>query len=347
MADAGGVKLAILGAGSWGTALACALADGGPTVLWTRHAHEAEAIRLARRNPRYLTETVLPLALEVTGDLAQAVAGAAIVVMAVPAKGMEAAARGLSAVLRTQARRGDDGPLVLSGAKGLDPESGRLMSQVLSESLGDRAVVGALSGPNIAREVAQGLPTATVIACHSAERAAGAQRRLSGRRLRAYTNDDVVGVEVGGAMKNVIAVAAGISDGLHAGDNAKAAIMTRGLSEMTRLGIALGARATTFSGLTGLGDLVVTCSSPFSRNRMLGVSIGEGRSLAEVESSMTMIAEGVNTTREALRLGARLDVELPIAAAVSSVLFDGADLLSVAAALMSRTGRSEMEGLLG
>lgn len=340
-------RLAIVGAGSWGTALACVSAEGGPVALWVRNADDAGVLRESRHNPRYLPEVALPPGVEVTADLGEAVDGADLVVMAVPAKAMEASARDLTAVLESQASGSAGWPLVLSGAKGLDPKTGRIMSEVLGGALGEGAVVGALSGPNIAREVAQGLPTATVIACRDLQRAAVAQRRISGGRLRAYTNDDVVGVEIGGAMKNVIAIAAGICDGLGAGDNAKAAIMTRGLVEMTRLGRALGARESTFSGLTGLGDLIVTCSSPHSRNRQLGEAIGKGRTLAEAEGSMTMIAEGVNTTREALRLGQKHGVELPIAGAVASVLFDGADLLQTASALMARTGKSEMESLLG
>jgi glycerol-3-phosphate dehydrogenase (NAD(P)+) len=298
-----------------------------------------------RYNPRYLSDTEFPKNVFFTADLADAVYNVPIVIMAVPAKAMATTARALSGVLRTQSRKGAEGPLLLSAAKGLDPQTGRLMSQVLTETLGDRAAVGALSGPNIAAEVALGLPTATVIACADGRRAEEAQRRISGSRLRAYTNDDVVGVEVGGAMKNVVAIAAGIADGMEAGDNAKAALMTRGLAEMTRLGVAMGARARTFSGLTGLGDLIVTCSSPHSRNRQLGMGIGKGRTLDEIQASMTMVAEGVNTTREALRLSRQLDVELPIAEAVAAILFDGADVMTTAAMLMTRTGRGEMEGL--
>ncbi|MEA2645775.1 MAG: glycerol-3-phosphate dehydrogenase [Chloroflexota bacterium] len=302
-------------------------------------------MKATRRNPRYLTDAELPEKVFLTDDLADAVYKVPIVIMAVPAKAMAVTARAMSAVMRTQSRRGTDAPLVLSAAKGLDPDTGRLMSQVLAEALGERAVVGALSGPNIAVEVAQGLPTATVIACANGPRAEDAQRRLSGSRLRAYTNDDVVGVEVGGAMKNVVAIAAGIADGMGAGDNAKAALMTRGLVEMTRLGVALGARARTFSGLTGLGDLIVTCSSPHSRNRMVGEGIGKGESLADIEGKLTMVAEGVNTTRVAISLGERLGLELPIATALGEILFDGADVLTVTAKLMTRTGRSEVEGL--
>ena len=338
-------RVSVIGAGSWGTALACAISAGGQTHLWSRDPEQARQIDSTRRNPRYLQDLAIPAAVGVTADLAEAVYRVPILVLAVPAKAMRVTARAISGILRIQEHHGDEIPLVLSAAKGLDPETGALMSQVLAEALGDRAVIGAISGPNIAREVAAGLPAGTVIACADAARAAQAQRRISSDRLRAYTNEDVVGVEVGGAMKNVIALAAGIADGLGAGDNAKAAIMTRGLVEMTRLGVALGARAVTFSGLTGLGDLVVTCSSPHSRNRQLGIAIGQGRKLAEVEAEMTMIAEGVNTTREAVRLGARLGVELPIAQAVSRVIFDGADPLDTAAQLMARSGRSEGEGL--
>jgi glycerol-3-phosphate dehydrogenase (NAD(P)+) len=338
-------RVAVIGAGSWGTALACALARGGETYLWSRDPGQVEAMASTRRNPRYLRDLDIPASVHLTADLADAVYQVPVLVLAVPAKAMRTTARGISAVMRTQVRHGADVPLVLSAAKGLDPDSGALMSQVLAEALGDRAVIGAISGPNIAREIAAGLPAGTVIACADAERALLAQKRISSDRLRAYTNDDVIGVEVGGAMKNVIALAAGVADGLGAGDNAKSAIMTRGLAEMTRLGTALGARALTFSGLTGLGDLVVTCSSPHSRNRQLGIGIGRGRSLAELEAEMTMIAEGVNTTREAVRLGARLGVELPIAQAVSQVIFEGADVLETAAQLMGRSGRSESEGL--
>ena len=298
-----------------------------------------------RRNPRYLKDAELPKKVFLTTDLADAVYKVPIVIMAVPARAMDTTARAMSGVLRTQSRKGDDGPLVLSAAKGLDPDTGRLMSQVLSEALGERAVVGALSGPNIAIEVAEGLPTATVIACANGSRAEDAQRRLSGSRLRAYTNDDVIGVEVGGAMKNVIAIAAGIADGMGAGDNAKAALMTRGLVEMTRLGVALGARARTFSGLTGLGDLIVTCSSPHSRNRTLGEGIGKGETLEDLEAKMTMVAEGVNTTRVAVGLGERLGIELPIARSLAEIMFEGADVMTVTAKLMTRTGRSEVEGL--
>jgi glycerol-3-phosphate dehydrogenase (NAD(P)+) len=338
-------RVAIIGAGSWGTALAANLGRDGETYLWSRDAEQVKAMQATRHNPRYLPEVELPEKVFLTADLADAVYNVPIVIMAVPARAMATTAKGLSAVLRTQSRRADEGPLVLSAAKGMDPDTGRLMSEVLTEALGDRAVVGALSGPNIALEVAAGLPTATVIACASGRRGEDAQRRLSGNRLRAYTNDDVVGVEVGGAMKNVVALAAGIADGMAAGDNAKAALMTRGLAEMTRLGVAMGARARTFAGLTGLGDLIVTCASPHSRNRQLGIAIGQGRTLEEAQSTMTMIAEGVNTTREALRQGSRLKVELPIALAVSKIIFDGEDPLTTAASLMMRTGRGEMEGL--
>ncbi len=341
----GGERVAIIGAGSWGTALACALCVGGETYLWSRDPAQLATMEREGRNPRYVSDIEIPREVQLTADLADAVYTVPIVIMAVPAKAMLTTARALSGILRTQTLKGGEPPLVLSAAKGLDPESGRLMSQVLSETLGERAVVGALSGPNIALEIAKGMPATTVIASTNGPRAAGAQARISGPRLRAYTNDDVVGVEVGGAFKNVIAIASGICDGLEAGDNAKAAIMTRGLVEMTRLGLAMGARARTFAGLTGLGDLVVTCSSPHSRNRALGMGIAGGKTLQEIESAMTMVAEGVNTTREAVRLGEHLGVELPIAAGVAEILFDQRDVMEVAIGLMQRTGRSESEGL--
>jgi glycerol-3-phosphate dehydrogenase (NAD(P)+) len=338
-------RVSIIGAGSWGTALACVLAGGGETYLWSRDHEQAAEMERTRHNPRYLQDAEIPASVHVTTDIADAVYRVPIIILAVPAKAMRTTARAISGVMRTQARHGSDVPLVLSAAKGLDPDTGALMSQVLGESLGDRAVIGAISGPNIAREIGQGLPAGTVVACADGQRALAAQKRISSSRMRAYTNSDVVGVEVGGAMKNVIALAAGIADGLGAGDNAKAAIMTRGLAEMTRLGTALGAQARTFSGLTGLGDLTVTCVSPHSRNRQLGVGIGQGRPLAELEAEMTMVAEGVNTTREALRLGERLAVDLPIAQGVARIIFEGADVLEVAGKLMERGGRSEVEGM--
>jgi glycerol-3-phosphate dehydrogenase (NAD(P)+) len=341
--EASAHRVAIIGAGSWGTALACVLSPGGETYVWSRDPGQVAAMEATRHNPRYLTDIEIPKGVYFTADLADAVYKVPIVIMAVPAKAMLTTTRALSGILRTQ--KGEEPPMVLSAAKGLDPESGRLMSQVLTETLGDRAVVGALSGPNIAVEVAKGMPATTVIACADGARAATAQGRISGPRLRAYTNDDVVGVEVGGAVKNVIAIGTGICDGLEAGDNAKAAIITRGLVEMTRLGVAMGAQARTFAGLTGLGDLVVTCSSPHSRNRQLGMGIAAGKTLEELESSMTMVAEGVNTTREAIRLGRHLDVELPITEALAEILFEKADPMHVAIRLMQRTGRSESEGL--
>ena len=341
----GGERVAIIGAGSWGTALACALSPGGETYLWSRDPSQLASMQQGRCNPRYLSDIQIPKEVLLTADLADAVYKVPIVIMAVPAKAMLTTARALSGILRIQTLKGGEPPLVLSAAKGLDPHSGRLMSQVLSESLGDRAVVGAISGPNIALEIAKGMPATTVIASTSGPRAAEAQARISGPRLRAYTNEDIIGVEVGGAFKNVIAIATGICDGLEAGDNARAAIMTRGLAEMTRLGLAMGARARTFAGLTGLGDLVVTCASPHSRNRALGMGIAAGKTLEELESAMTMVAEGVNTTREAVRLGEHLGVDLPIARGVAEILFDRRDVMEVAIGLMQRTGRSESEGL--
>jgi len=341
-------RVAIIGAGSWGTALACALAGGAPEGginLWSRDPQQAEVMRTTRHNPRYLSDVAIPVEVDICDDLSVALTDAGLIILTVPAKAMATTARAVSGVLRTHLRHVPEIPLVLSAAKGLDPGTGQLMSQLLVDIMGDRAVTGALSGPNIAREVAQGLPATTVIACRDGTRALEAQRRISCHRLRAYTNDDVVGVEVGGAMKNVIAIAAGIADGMKAGDNAKAAIMTRGLVEMSRLGAALGARQSTFAGLTGLGDLIVTCVSPLSRNHALGIGIGEGKSVTEMEAELKMVAEGVNTTREALRLGRRLEVDLPIAEAVAAVLFEDADLMQTALSLMARTGRSELEGL--
>lgn len=332
--------IAVVGAGSWGTALSLVLAQAGWRVqLWARRAEIAEAIQRGRRNPQYLSECSLPNSVEATGDLAAALAGARMVVLAVPSDGIREVASRLAGCIR-------DDQAVISAAKGLEHETGRRLSEVVEECLGPswqgRAVV--LSGPNLAPEVAAGIATASVVACRDRELAAQAQAALSTPRFRIYTNPDVVGVELGGALKNIIAIAAGVSDGLGFGDNTKAALLTRGLAEITRLGTALGARPETFGGLSGMGDLVATCASRKSRNHYVGYELARGRKLGQILAGMNQVAEGVETTRAARRLAEGAGVEMPITGAVYGVLFEGLAPGEAVASLMTRAWRDELAG---
>lgn len=332
---------AILGAGSWGTALAHTLRCHGLEIrLWVRTAERAEAMAVTRRNLRYLPDLELDPAIAISNDLGQVCAGAELVVMAVPT-------HGLQAIAQLAAPHLEAGAAVISAAKGFDPVGQRTMSAVLVDALGDawRPRILALSGPNIAVEVARGLPAATVVAGFDPACSEQVRDRLTGSRLRVYSSPDLLGVEYGGALKNVVAIAAGVCDGLGVGDNGKAAIITRGLAEMARLGVAAGAQPLTFAGLTGLGDCIVTCMSPHSRNRQLGEALARGRSLDEVVSSTLMVAEGVNATRATVRLAARHGVEMPIAAEINTILFEGKPIAAAVADLMSRGAADELRGL--
>jgi glycerol-3-phosphate dehydrogenase (NAD(P)+) len=337
-AESANDRVAIVGGGSWGTALAVVAARAGRAVtLVARDAASAAAIAAAGRNDRYLPEVDLPSAVSVTADVA-ACAGAALVLLVVPSQAMRAAARSVAPFV------GD--AVVVSAAKGLERRSLRRMTEVVGEELPAPAAarVCALSGPNLAPEVAAGKPAAAVIAGANTatERA---RDLLMGPQFRCYTNRDVVGVEIGGALKNVIALGAGIGDGLAAGDNAKAAFLTRGIAEIARLGVAVGAEPLTFAGLTGLGDLVATCASPLSRNRRVGQELAKGRPLAEVLAGMSQVAEGVATTEAARELGRRAGVELPITEQMHAVLFAGKSPLAAVADLMRRDAKDELEGL--
>jgi glycerol-3-phosphate dehydrogenase (NAD(P)+) len=332
--------MAIIGAGSWGTALSIALGHAGWRVsLWARRPEIAEAINRERRNPEYLSEFELPASVEATADLSEAVAEAGIVVLAVPSHGMRT-------VCDRLAPHVPDSQGMVSAAKGLERETGQRLSEVIKKSLGLRRSwrVAVLSGPNLAPEVAAGVATASVVACPDAGFAAEVQAALGTPRFRVYTNPDVLGVELGGALKNIVAIGAGVSDGLGFGDNSKAALMTRGLAEITRLGVALGARAETFRGLSGIGDLVVTCAGPKSRNHFVGCELAKGRKLEDILADMApQVAEGVETTRAALRLAASAGVEMPIATAVHRVLFQGMSPLDAVKSLMTRAWRDELE----
>jgi glycerol-3-phosphate dehydrogenase (NAD(P)+) len=307
-------RLAVLGAGSWGTALAVHLARIGHDVaLWARDGalvHEMERTRL---NGRYLADAQLPDLVRPTTDIGAAVQGASLVVLAVPSHGFR------TVVQQAAPWLGPD-VILISTAKGLEAGSLARMSQVLGEETGHSLPIVVLSGPSFAVEVARGLPTAILAASADSNAATVVQERFRGPAFRLYASDDVTGVEIGGALKNVIAIAAGVVDGTGLGHNAMAALITRGLAEISRLACAAGGRRDTLAGLSGLGDLVLTCTGDLSRNRHVGIELGRGRPLQDVLASMHMVAEGVRTTGAALALGARHGIELPITAQMAAVL---------------------------
>lgn len=330
---------AVIGAGSWGTALSVHLARlGGQVRLWARDPARAAAIAAAGRNERYLPDVPLPEAVRVMASGREVLAGAGLVVVAVPSHGLAEVMGGLAPEVAP-------GAIIVSATKGLDPARGLRPSRVLAEVVPGRAVA-VLSGPSFAREVAAGLPAALVVASEDDEVARRVQQRMASREFRLYTNGDVVGVEMAGALKNVVAIAAGLSDSLGLGDSARAALITRGLAEMTRIGVAAGARARTFAGLAGVGDLVLTCTGPLSRNRALGLAVGKGRKVAEVEAQSPMVAEGARTVFSALSLARRAGVSAPICEVVAAVLGGAVPAAQALAALLSRDLRPEEEAAL-
>ena len=323
--------ITVLGAGSWGTALAIHLARGGePVRLWARDPEVTAAIRSRRRNPWYLADVELPAAIEATSDAATALASSTLVIVAVPSEFFAA----------TLARLEPVRVPVVSATKGFEPGRHRRMSEVIAERW-PGATVAVLSGPTFAREVALNQPTAAVLASRDDALAAELQRRLGSREFRLYTNRDVVGVEVGGAAKNVIALATGLADGLGLGENARAALVTRGLAEITRLAVALGGEPATLAGLAGLGDLVLTATGTLSRNRALGMALARGESRASAQRATRMVVEGVPTVASALALASRHGVVLPIAAEVAAVLFEGKSPADALASLLERAATRE------
>ena len=330
--------IAVLGAGSWGTALSVHLAREGRTVrLWARDPQLVEEMRAARENPRYLPGAMLPPGVTPMPSLAPALDGAGFVIVAVPSHGVRAVVRAATPFIPADA-------VVVSATKGLEVETHARMSELMADETGARFPVVVLSGPSFAAEVARGLPAAVLAASSDAGAAARVQEHFRGRALRLYVSDDVAGVEIGGALKNVIAIAAGAVDGLGLGHSAKAALITRGLAEISRLACAEGGRRDTLAGLSGLGDLVLTCTGDLSRNRHVGVELGRGRSLSDILSGMQMVAEGVRTTGAALALGARHGIELPIAAQMAEVLEGRSSPAEAVEALMGRRQRAEVDG---
>ena len=332
MADAacpGDFDVCVIGSGNWGTTLAILEADGGRrTVLCTRDPERARRILAAGQNSASLPGVPLPPSLKVVGGY-EAAASSARVVLAVPSEHVRAACKSLR--LHLSGRQ----PLV-SAVKGLERGTGLRISEIIESELGPLPDLCVLSGPNLAGEIASGLPAASVLACSNPVTASECAAMLGTRHFRLYTSEDVVGVELGGALKNVVAIAAGICDGLGMGTNGKAGIVTRGMAEIVRLGQACGADPLTFSGLSGYGDLFATCVSPLSRNHHVGELIGRGNSLQEILAGMTMVAEGVQTAKAAQVLAARMGVELPITAEVCAVLFDGKEPRAAMDDLLSR-----------
>jgi glycerol-3-phosphate dehydrogenase (NAD(P)+) len=329
-------RAAVLGAGNWGTTFAKVLADAGSeVVLHARRADLVAAITATRENAEYLPGIRLPDAVRATTDAAEALAGADVVVLAVPSQTLRANLDGWAPLLPPDAS-------LLSLMKGVELGTTKRMSEVICEVTGAGADrVAALSGPNLAREIAEEQPSATVIACVDTARAEALQAACHTRYFRPYTNPDLVGCELGGAVKNVIALACGVAEGLGYGDNTRASLITRGLAETARLGAALGAEPTTFAGLAGLGDLVATCSSPLSRNRTFGERLGRGMSLEEVLATTRQVAEGVKTCESVLDLARAHGVDVPITEAVVRVCHEGESPARMVREMMAREAKPE------
>jgi glycerol-3-phosphate dehydrogenase (NAD(P)+) len=331
---------AVVGAGTWGTTLAILLAARGPVTLLARDEEHAEWIERDRENRRSLPGVALPPAVRVAADPAIVADASGLVVMAVPAAAMRSLATSVASHLAADA-------VIVNVAKGIEPGSLLRMSEVIvAAAPAVEGRVAALSGPNLAPEIARGLPAAAVVAAPRDPISEAVVERLGGPTFRLYRNRDLLGVELAGALKNVVAIVAGAVDALGLGDNAKASITTRGLAEITRLGVAMGANPLTFAGLAGIGDIMATCSSPISRNHRLGAEVAAGRSWREVEGTLPGVAEGAYTVVSALALAERHGVDMPLAREVHAVLYEGKDVRRSLADLVSRGSRDELAGLL-
>ena len=334
-------KIAVVGSGSWGTTLAVLIAEArGGCALWVHNPDEAHDMAARRENVRFLPGVTLPDSVYVDHDPATVLRGADLVLIVVPMRRLRENWEAIGHLIEPHAA-------IVSGIKGLDPTTGRRVSELVADWAGgnilDRLAV--LSGPNLAREIAAGEPATAVIAARTPDIARNVQQRLSAPTFRTYVSDDVVGIELAGAIKNVIAIGAGMADGLRYGDNAKAALMTRGLAEMTRLGLTAGAETLTFAGLAGMGDLIASCASDHSRNHYVGQQLATGRTLDDIQTRMVMVAEGVDTSRGALTLARRLGVEMPIVELINKALFDGLPVAEAGQVLMARELGHELRGL--
>lgn len=332
-------EVAVIGAGSWGTALSMVLAENGHHVrLWARSKEQAETIQATRKNMRYLPNIELQDSIEATSSMEKAVVGASFVVLVVPTKAMRE-------VLPLVKKSIADGTVVVHASKGIEPGTHLRISEIIMEELGGHPVA-CLSGPSHAEEVCKRQPTTVTSSSIHTETAEQVQDLFMNHFFRVYTNPDLIGVEIGGSLKNIIALGSGMTSGLGFGDNARAALMTRGLAEISRLGIKLGANPLTFSGLSGLGDLIVTCTSYHSRNWRAGNMIGKGKSVNEVEGEMGMVVEGVRTTKAAFQLSEKLGVDMPITRELYQVLFEDKDVEKAVNELMGRVKKKEVEGLM-
>ena len=330
------MRIAVIGAGSWGTTVACLAAQRHGAVLWARRPEAVTNMNEQRRNEQYLPGAEIPYNLTVTSDLTAAMEGAEAVIMGVPSHGYREVLASAAAVV-------PDGAAILSLTKGIEQGTLKRMTEVTAEELPghDPDIIGVLSGPNLAREVIAGQPAATVIAMSNTDRARALQDVFMSPSFRVYTNTDVIGCEIAGALKNVMAIAAGMARGLGFGDNTMATLVTRALAELTRLGVAMGGEPLTFAGLAGMGDLIATCVSSQSRNNRVGTELGKGRSLDEIIADMNMVAEGVKTTRAVLDLADVHGIEMPIAQQVGRVLYEGVRPRDAVLALMTRQAKPE------
>jgi len=327
--------IAVIGAGSWGTALALQFARGGREVrLWGRDAKQLAAIGSAGVNNRYLPDVRFPDNLHVEADLATCLDGVRDIVISVPSHGLRETLIKVQPLLDSSAR-------ICWATKGFELSTGKLPHQVAGEILGSDRAMAVLSGPTFAKEVGVGLPTAMTIAASDAEFADDLAAALSGDSFRAYTSGDMIGVEVGGAVKNVLAIGAGLSDGLGFGANTRIALITRGLVEMTRLGVALGANQDTFMGLAGMGDLVLTCTDNLSRNRRMGLALASGKSIEDAQQEIQQVVEGVLAAKAVKQVADRLSVEMPICQGIYRILYEGVPPREVVSALMGRTLKPE------
>jgi glycerol-3-phosphate dehydrogenase (NAD(P)+) len=332
------IPVGVIGAGSFGTCLALLCARENDVTIWSRNPDLAEGINRDRRNPRYLKDIALPDSVRATTDLSECVGDKELVICAVPSHSLREVMAKAAPMLSPDA-------ILVSAVKGIECESGMTMHQVLCDVLPEHhhPRIVCLSGPSFAREIAQHKPTVVTLACREEAYAISVQATLSCPWFRCYSHTDVIGVELGGALKNVIAIAIGIGDGMRQGHNSRAALMTRGLAEITRLGVRLGADPTTFLGLSGMGDLVLTCTGDLSRNRRVGLALGEGRRLDDIIEELGEVAEGVRTTRAVCGLAGRLGVDMPIAHMVRQVIDGESTPAEAGRALMTRQLRSEFD----
>ncbi|MFC1998613.1 NAD(P)H-dependent glycerol-3-phosphate dehydrogenase [Chloroflexota bacterium] len=330
-------KVAVVGNTTWGTTLALlTVRAGSNVVIWTRTQDEADSINAARQDLHALPEISLPDSISHTGSIEKALDGAAMVMLAVPSQSMRENTKKIVGYLANSM-------LIVSAAKGIEEDTGKRMSEVIAEEIAHRyhQNICALSGPNLSGEIVKNMPSTTVIAAQNTDIAKKAQQILSSKLFRVYVSEDVIGVELGGALKNIIALSAGMSDGLGYGDNSKSALITRGLAEISRLGIAMGANPFTFDGLAGLGDLITTCASTLSRNHYVGFELAKGKKLDEITLSMKGIAEGIRAAIVARQLALKLGVEMPITDQVYNVLYEGISVKQAMLNLMERELRHE------